>query len=275
MTSESVNGDAATAHARSVVYSFLAAVFSFPEPQWIRDIARAACACDTSQLLRRAAPTLTEPFERIRAEFVHVADDIHNESAVLQSAYTELLGHTVRGTCPAYELEYGHSDILQQASDLADICGFYHAFGMTLVTESHERADHITVECEFMSVLTAKQLYAIEAGDDEAQQILLDAQCSFLNDHLSRWSPAWSFRLHRAAPEGFYGRAAMFLGDFIRTETARFEIPCGPELLELQPAEVQRDAQFECGVEESCPGAAPASTTGAAGPLVQVGIDRG
>ena len=271
MTTETSHSDAQTATARSVVYDFLASMLSYPEPETFRSVATSSSCFELDLLLQQTFADLADHLRVVRAELRQflTADD---ESAALRNTYTELFGHAVRGTCPPYELEYGNADILQQASELADIAGFYQAFGMDLPAESHERQDHIAVECEFMAVLAAKEAYAIESDNDEAQQVVCGAQQSFLADHLCRWSPACAHRLRNANPDGLYGKVATVLDQFIKAEAERFDVSCGPELLELRPIDAQRDATIQCGVEESCPGSSAASENVQS--LVQIRIDR-
>jgi len=186
----------------------------------------------------------------------------------LQSTRRRLFGHVIRGKCPPYELEYGHREILQQASELADLAGFYAAFGMQLNEGAHERADHVCAECEFMSVLAAKEAHAIETQDDEARTVIEEAGRSFLADHLGHWLPAMARRLRDADPDGFYGALGRLAGSLIELECRLKDVPFGPQLLELRAADPTSDGTIQCGVEESCPG-------GGTEPLVQVGIDRG
>lgn len=186
----------------------------------------------------------------------------------LQSAHRRLFGHVVRGKCPPYELEYGRREILQQASELADLAGFYAAFGMQLNDDAHERPDHVCAECEFMSVLAAKEAHALEKKDDEARTVIVDAGRSFLADHLGLWLPAMARRLRDADPDGFYGAMGRLAGSLIELECRLKEVPCGPQLLELRTVDPNSDGTIQCGSEESCPGGENES-------LIQIGIDRG
>lgn len=188
--------------------------------------------------------------------------------------YFALFGHAVRAACPPYELEYGESDIPQQSRELADISGFYQAFGMTLRGDAHERADHVTVECEFMGVLAAKSAYAIENDDRDGAEIIDDAQRSFLADHTGRWLPAFALRLQDADPDGFYGGAGKVIEDFIMLDCAAFGVEAGHRFMELRPIDPQRDAAIQCGAEESCPGGSDPQAPGTGDQIVQVGIDH-
>ncbi len=74
-----------------------------------------------------------------------------------------------------------------RSTELADINGFYLAFGFDLRAGQHEVADHLGVELEFYSLLLLKQAYALEQGWQDKFEITRDAAKAFLADHLGRW----------------------------------------------------------------------------------------
>lgn len=164
----------------------------------------------------------------------------------LRAEHARLFGHAVRGSCPPYELEYGRSEIIQQTAELADLSGFYSAFGLSLQDTAFERGDHISVECEFLSVLCAKLAWGLQQGEAEMAETCLDAQRLFLRDHLARWSPAFAHRVAMADTDGFYGRVASLTLAFIDAECQSFGILVGPQWLELRPADPERDAAIDC-----------------------------
>lgn len=184
----------------------------------------------------------------------------------LRDDHSRLFGHSVRGTCPPYELEYGRSEIIQQTAELADLTGFYGAFGMQIGESACERADHVAVECEFLGVLYAKEAWGQEQELHDLAESCADAQRLFLRDHLARWLPAFAFRVEKADPGGFYGRLAALTRSFIQHECRRFDIECGPQWLEVRPADPERDASIDCDTGD-CP-AEPNNQ------LVQLGMDR-
>ncbi len=257
------------AEVRGGVYGFLAAVLRYPDRGTLALLNEPGRWSGWSETLARTHPGLYKLLGDVRANLPSGQNDA--PLADLQESHVVLFGHAVRGACPPYELEYEAGDIPQKSNELADIAGFYSAFGMEMDANAHERADHVAVQCEFMGVLALKEIYALETANADAQQVVSDAQRSFLADHSGRWMPAVASRLTKADPEGFYGRLGRFLGEFIASECDRFEVRQGPQLLELRPIDLERDANIECGVETSCPGAsAPAEGQ----PLVQIGIDR-
>jgi DMSO reductase family type II enzyme chaperone len=183
----------------------------------------------------------------------------------LQAEFVRLFGHSVRGSCPPYELEFGRGEIIQQTAELADLAGFYSAFGLNLTEAAYERADHVAVECEFLSVLCAKEAWGRQNDNHDLSETCADAQRLFLRDHLAKWLPAYAHRVEAADSEGFYGRAASLASAFIREECRRFEIEVGPQWLELCPADPERDSMIDCDT----------AGCGDAGEnrLIQLGID--
>lgn len=90
--------------------------------------------------------------------------------------------------------------------ELADIAGFYHAFGLRMA--EYERPDHISAELEFMHILTLKEAYAFEKGWKEERLLCVDAQKKFIQDHLGRWAPALCEALKASAHVEFYRKLA-------------------------------------------------------------------
>ena len=270
MASETTARGTDFARARSAAYGLIAGALRYPDRPGLDTLTEpepwSAWPERLGEIDVEATDKLVTLRERLGKEAAGLAHDPGAEPENLQSVYVHLFGHTVRGTCPPYELEYAHGEILQQAADLADVNGFYSAFGMDVADDGNERADHVAVECEFMSVLAAKEAYALNLDDGEALTILGDAQRSFLADHLGRWLPALAQRVRAADPGGFYGAVADFAACFIAAECRRFEITCGPRYLELRPADESSDAAITCGADASCP-------ENAADPLVQISID--
>lgn len=107
-----------------------------------------------------------------------------------QEVHLTIHGLLVSGPCPPYETEYLPSDQgNHRAHALADISGFYRAFGLHPNPTRPERPDHLALELEFHGFLLAK---AAAAGRDrERQEICLDALTKFFARHLLVWLPGF------------------------------------------------------------------------------------
>ncbi|MBM3837605.1 MAG: hypothetical protein FJ398_06520 [Verrucomicrobia bacterium] len=173
--------------------------------------------------------------------------------------YIAVFGHAARGSCPLNEIEYGDlkADPLFQPHRLADLAAYYRAFGLEITEDATERPDHICIELEFMSVLAAKEAYALEHQlDDLELPVCRDAQKGFLREHLGRWTPAFARRLARVAGEGVLGALAEFTLEFIEEECRRLGVAAGSEDLLLRPVdEADESLCASCGIRSLPPGA--------------------
>lgn len=91
-----------------------------------------------------------------------------------------------------YETEYGRGRAMVKGNELADIAGFYKAFGFELNGEGtdKEMLDHVSVELEFYALLKMKEEYLKREQKQEGVEIVLDARRKFLKDHLGRFISA-------------------------------------------------------------------------------------
>ncbi len=101
----------------------------------------------------------------------------------LQQDYIQLFD-PVHGPFP-YEVEHKKGHEFAKSQIMADIMGFYRAFG---VAPSTDRADHIGAELEFMHLLTLKEAHALKAAQPDKAQLCSDAQQKFLREHLLTWN---------------------------------------------------------------------------------------
>ena len=251
--------------ARSAAYELLANGWRHPDAALIGALADPARWSSCRDLLERLDAELAAKLDALRKELAIAHDGIAGGTALLAAlctAYVRLFGHAVRSQCPPYELEYGRSEIIQQASELADIAWFYSAFGLEMNDASFERVDHVAAECEFMSVLCAKEARAVATDDSGLLESCVDAERSFLRDHLARWFPAFTYRVRQAKRDGFYAALAEFSAHWIGHECRHFEISQGQQFMELMPADPERDTTISCE-----------SIGARAGELVQIGLD--
>jgi DMSO reductase family type II enzyme chaperone len=247
-----------TAVARSFIYRFLAQAFEDPTPEgWQR-----LCNETTHETLRLAISTLRSTTgilprqDRLGTFPTFTPDGLSS----FTEEYVATFGHAARGLCPMNEIEYGDikADALFQPHRLADLAAFYRAFGLEITDEAAERHDHICLELEFMSVLAAKEAYALEHQlDDEDLALCPDAQKKFLREHLGRWTPAFTRRLARMAAENsVLHLLAKFACAFIKADCAGFGVTSGSDDLFLRPVdEASESLCASCGITNLPPGA--------------------
>jgi len=157
-----------------------------------------------------------------------------------------------------------HPGELLQYHLLADLGGFYRAFGLELAPGCDERADHISIELCFLQFLCAKEALGAERGLTELAEAARAGQRQFLAEHLLRWADSLCTRVLREDPRGFHGFAAGLLAAFLRTEGARLAIvPVGEALAELGESSLAlEDCCVGCELAVKCGSADPPGPAG-------------
>ncbi|MCH8050739.1 MAG: molecular chaperone TorD family protein [Chloroflexi bacterium] len=162
----------------------------------------------------------------------------------LKSLHGHIFSHVVSADCPPCEAFYTAKEIFQETTELADIAGFFKAFGLTLAES--ERVDHISVELEFMHFLTYKEAYAQTHHDPARARFCRETQRKFIRDHLGRWGIHFARLLDQRADGGYYGCLASLLEKFISSEVAFLRV--NPEV-----ALASQEWRSEDSDESSCP----------------------
>jgi DMSO reductase family type II enzyme chaperone len=193
---------------RAAVYRLLAAAFAYPTVPRLTELADLSAA--------RAADGIGGPeVGRGLAAFAGAARQA--DPAAVADEYVFLFDRQPR--CPPYEGAYGAAaQMAGKSAELADIAGFYTAFGLTPAATQPDLEDHIAAELEFMSVLATKEAYAMAEGAAEGVEVLRRAQVSFLSDHLGRWAESFAADLVPATPLPYYTAAAALLAGWVRAE---------------------------------------------------------
>jgi putative dimethyl sulfoxide reductase chaperone len=142
----------------------------------------------------------------------------------LAQEFTRLFSLSVAGGIPLYETEYGHKEVFYKTQKMADISGFYRAFGMEVSEDSHQRIDFIGAELELMDWLSLKEAHAKKKGSADKVKICHDAAAKFLNDHLGRWAPYSGDLISKEARLPFFKILGQTLYSFITKECVRFGI---------------------------------------------------
>ena len=151
-----------------------------------------------------------------------------------KGAYDQLLGHTVRGPCPAHEGEYGGPKGFRFAHEISDVQGFYRAFGLQPSRRIAERADHVAVECEFVAFLALKEACAEHLHGADKAAICRAAARKFLRNHLGRFGRAFAARVGQRSRSDFYCASAALLDQAILRDGERLGVEIGPDNLPLR-----------------------------------------
>lgn len=224
--------------ARARIYGALACLLGYPTDERLellradRDVLLAAA--DYLQFSPAAWASVTEHVDVGRA-------------AAWEDAYQQSFTLTFSPDVPAYEVAYASTDIFRQTETMADIAGFYRAFGVEVGGDARERVDHIAVELSFMQLLCLKEVYAKEHANSEARTICRDAQRGFLRDHLLCWAPAFAHRLE-ASGEPPYGAVGQLLAAWLARE--RSVLCVEPRRVYDEPLPPQPEPDLECPVND-------------------------
>ncbi|HEV8722491.1 MAG TPA: molecular chaperone TorD family protein [Candidatus Binatia bacterium] len=235
-------------YCRATIYSALALAFRPPVDETVARIIEP----ETSAALAVAA-ALIDIDGKLKLAGAIDALAAAGRAAVstLASSHRALFGHTARGIVAPYETEYGNEALFQQPQELGDLMGFYRAFGLAVRLDRHERADHISCECEFLAFLAMKEAYALEHHDAAMLEDTVHAQKLFLRDHLGRFLPTFTQQLGREHAAGFYAKLADLCLRFVSQETNRLGIRLGAANLPLRPATDER-VPMACGSGAEC-----------------------
>lgn len=236
--------DTALAMASEFLYRFLAVAVSDPftsDVSLVLDPDGRRLALSATELLRQEASESPVPlgFGELppsQLEWTSLSGDAPLSLDELRAEHGNVFGLVLPRECPPYETEYCSSaEAFFRAQQLADIAGFYQAFGLQTTQACPERPDHLALELEFMAFLLRKERLAETA---EQANICADAQRSFLRDHLAWWVPSFAAGLRRKAESGFYATAAGVLAAFMPIERARLGVaaPAAPR----RPAFIER-----------------------------------
>jgi TorA maturation chaperone TorD len=264
--------------ARSVVCRMLSIGFQDPTSDRLRQIGAhdgfSVAIAALSRLARRSAHTVHRvrlpPWHEATADRHSLggggrADQGRLESAAarlaalhvagvetLAASFWRLFGHTTRGLVCACETEYGPDNGFHQPQQLADISGYYLAFGLRPVTACDVRADHIACECEFMDFLNRKQALLLsrsEAGNAETLELTEQAERTFLRNHLGRFGRAFAVRVASEDDGGYFGALGYALLASVDSECARLGVEAGSIDLAVRPDTID-ETPMVCGTAD-------------------------
>ncbi len=224
--------------SRAALLRALAEAFAYPRPASAPRIAAQFGACEAA-----ASPALAHALARARAAWRSAGAER------LASQYARLfLGS---GPVSLHETAYGDGRrIAGRAAELADIAGFYTAFGFKLSEDDPDLPDHIAAELEFCSLLLVKLASAGGRGWSARRAVTERALRRFVEDHFGRWAGALAAEIGAHAPGGPYAALAGLLPAAAREEVRR---------LRARPTSLRgrlpRD--FMQADDFSCPAASP------------------
>lgn len=208
--------------SRAILYAGISSVFTSPVEKKFQSLLNEEFR---NQLIEASAlydEYLDSGSENIRDAVAALTDSFEREKKTLEYEYINVFGHTLSKKTSPYGLEHlQNQEIFYKTQSLADISGFYKAFGLQI--SAKERVDFISVEAEFLSYLIVKELLARqkELGAEKIE-VARNAQRDFFNDHFAGWTVKFAKNIIEQANISFYQQAARFLGKLIKNETIYF-----------------------------------------------------
>lgn len=213
------------ANARSRAYLFFArALLPQGEGSWLPELAEVA---EVLSPWLSAAGVEAPPgsLEAIRRSFL-----AGEERGTLREEGVRLFGNAPKAHFSPYETEFSNTHVFQRAQQMADIAGFYRAFGLEPSSEG-ERVDHIAAELEFMHFLACKEAHTAE--DPARLELCRDAQRKFLTEHLGRWTGIFAQLVARTTAEEFYVELTRLLDGFVTADAT--SLGASPERITAPP----------------------------------------
>lgn len=101
---------------------------------------------------------------------------------------------------------------------LADIAGFYKAFGYPEDEAGSRSPDHISKELGYLSFMFAKEAHALYKEETEAAETCRQAYTKFIKEHLLEWSTLFAENVAENAPDSFFSNAAMLMNEAMQEE---------------------------------------------------------
>lgn len=194
---------------RAAMYRALALAFSYPDAETLEQL-----RVDLEEL---CAHDLTAGTDLLPSAAALLDAARGHDAATLGAMHNGLFAGEV--ACSPYETEY-EFDAFAKARQLADIAGFYRAFGLKATTDdAASPADSVATELDFMSHIALKLAIAQAQGWDERAAVAQEAARSFLEDHPGQWLPLFCRTLAGLEEvDSFYGAAACLCDAFVHQE---------------------------------------------------------
>lgn len=209
---------------RGTIYRLLAAILRKPDGEHFRYLARDFLD-EWDRILEVLDPdaSLADGIRQLQSSLRD------RDQGALDAEYAALFEPHTKMAAPPYETEYTRETPqhgLLQSMQLADIAGFYRAFGLDISETWPERPDHLATELEFMHILAVKEADAAASRDATHWWLVHDAQHKFLRDHLGRWPAPFLERLKSGTgPDSPYRMAGELIACWIQCDRSLMNIP--------------------------------------------------
>ena len=193
---------------KAFLYRFLALAFSYPSEKSLWELSEALP--DLEKSLKTVGVDF--PVSKLRDVLSSYLDKVE----ALQGEFTTLFETQLKA--PARETSYELDKMGRRVIEMADIEGFYKAFGLEV--KPPQEPDNLVAELEFLSFLSQKLAFL----EGEGKEIVQDAYTKFLRDHLGRWYKVFADTLISTTEEEYYRTMAELLLSFLDKETEGLDV---------------------------------------------------
>ncbi len=218
---------------KAFVYRFLSIGFDYPSEESLKTLSESLedLTLCTDKL---GLPLDTENIrEGIRNSMKSITD--------VKGDYVKLFeGNPI---VPIRETSYELDKSARRAMEMADLLGFYTAFGVQ--PREGIEPDHLSAELEFLSFLYQKLYHLKNSQDHEGINITETAIKEFLKNHIGRWYELFCEILLQTDVNAFYMNLGYFLKVFLDIETRN--INDLKKLTRLVREGIEQGSSFECG----------------------------
>jgi len=133
----------------------------------------------------------------------------------LELDYTKVFIGPFKVLAPPYGSIYLDNTRTVMGPSSIDVRNRYKEFGLDLSQSFKDAPDHISAELEFIYFLIFLEIKALKESDYESSFRFLDAQQSFLQEHLGKWVTEFTGILEEHAETRFYKNLANLTKTFI------------------------------------------------------------
>jgi len=203
--------------ASAALYRLLALAVSFPEAGTVRQVIGGCGELMTVSKQRTFPPRVARALKAWNQAWRAAA------AGNLPVEYSRLfLG---AGLVPLREGGFGDGlRFAGQPASIADVSGFYLAFGFELPAFSANPPDHLGTELEFMSLLHLKLALSLGRRRLEHVRVTRSAMAGFLKDHLGCWAGPFGAALENTGAAPAYGTMARLLARTVEADCATLNV---------------------------------------------------
>lgn len=201
---------------RSRVFGLLARALRYPDRELFAALQSGRWAAEVADAARQSGLGVRSSFLKALRR---VPGTMPAGLADLQSEHTRLFSSG--GACPHQESDYVASHTFQKADVMADVAGFYRAFGFQVSRMARELPDFLGTELEFLHAVGMKEAFARQQGYHAGASVCRRAQKTFLADHLSVWIGLFRHRVAHRGAGPFYVLLARLVEGFVKAQHVR------------------------------------------------------